>query len=82
MGGDRNLGPGTIHGNDYGFSPANDLGNNVVIKGPVCWTLKMHSSGKIPGSGDVILGDGSAQQCTALGLPVFSNATHARLIFP
>jgi competence protein ComGC len=62
LGGDRNLGPGTVPDPDYGFSPANGMGNDVVITGPVCWSLKMHSSGNTAGAGNILLGDGSAQQ--------------------
>jgi hypothetical protein len=65
LGGDRNLGPGTMPAPDYGFSPANGKGNDVIINGPVCWTLKMHSEGSAPGCGNIILGDGSAQQTTS-----------------
>jgi len=41
LGGDRNLGPGTKPGRDYGFSPKNGKGNDVAIQtnaktGPVC----------------------------------------------
>jgi len=67
LGGDRNLGPGTVPDPDYGYSPANGMGNDVLIKGPVCWSLKMHSAGNIAGAGNIMLGDGSAQQCTSAG---------------
>jgi hypothetical protein len=65
LGGDRNLGPGTTPGSDYGFSPANGEGNDVIINGPICWSLKMHSRGNIAGAGNIMLGDGSAQQATS-----------------
>jgi competence protein ComGC len=66
-GGDRNLGPGLVSSNDYGYSPKTGKGNDVAIpinsaKGPVSWSLKMHSSGNTAGAGNVLLGDGSAQQ--------------------
>jgi hypothetical protein len=67
LGGDRNLGPGTVPDSDYGYSPANGMGNDVVISGPVCWSLKMHSSGNIARAGNILLGDGSAQQVTSAG---------------
>ena len=49
--GDRNLGPGASSPNNYGYSPNTGKGNNVAIptnsaKGPVSWSLKMHSSGR------------------------------------
>ncbi|HEX3987831.1 MAG TPA: type II secretion system protein, partial [Verrucomicrobiae bacterium] len=37
LGGDRNLGPGSTPRDDYGFSPPDGRGNDVTIKGPVCW---------------------------------------------
>ena len=65
LAGDRNLGPGTVPDPDYGFSPTNGMGNDVVITGPVCWSLKMHTSGNTAGAGNILLGDGSAQQATS-----------------
>jgi hypothetical protein len=67
MEGDRNLGPGLISSNDYGYSPKTGKGNDVAIptnsaKYPVSWSLKMHSAGNPPGSGNILLGDGSGQQ--------------------
>jgi len=66
-GGDRNLGPGTVPDPDYGFSPKSGKGNDVTIpiSGPVSWSLKMHSVGKTAGAGNILLGDGSAQQCSS-----------------
>jgi hypothetical protein len=65
-GGDRNLGPGLVPTNDYGYSPKNGKGNDVAIptnssKGPVSWSLKMHSRANASGAGSILLGDGSAQ---------------------
>jgi competence protein ComGC len=65
LGGDRNLGPGTTPDPEYGFSPADGRGNDVVINGPVCWSLKMHSRRNNAGAGNIMLGDGSAQQVTS-----------------
>ena len=65
LGGDRNLGPGTTPDPEYGFSPTNGRGNDVVINGPVCWSLNMHSRGGPAGAGNILLGDGSAQQVTS-----------------
>ena len=98
LGGDRNLGPGTTPDPEYGFSPADGRGNDVVINGPVCWSLKMHSRGN-PAScaGNILLGDGSAQQVTSGNLygnwvkaalaekaahDKATNAAGIRLIFP
>lgn len=66
-GGDRNLGPGTVPDPDYGYSPKNGKGNDVTIPitGPVSWSLKMHSGGNPPGSGNILLGDGSGQQMSS-----------------
>jgi hypothetical protein len=97
LGGDRNLGPGTTPDPEYGFSPTNGRGNDVVINGPVCWSLKMHSRGNPTGGGNIMLGDGSAQQVTSGNLygnwvkaalteksahDKATNATGIRLIFP
>ena len=68
QGGDRNLGPGTVPAPDYGYSPANGQGKDVVIEGPVCWSLKMHSHGNPAGAGNIVLGDGSAQQVSSAAL--------------
>ncbi len=65
LGGDRNLGPGVTPHHDYGFSPADGRGNDVMVKGPVCWSLKMHSEENDSGAGNIMLGDGSAQQDTS-----------------
>jgi len=95
LGGDRNLGPGTTPDPEYGFSPADSRGNDVVINGPVCWSLKMHSRGNPAGAGNILLGDGSAQQVSSKNLNQYwltnsLNAAHnkapnsggMRLIFP
>jgi competence protein ComGC len=72
LGGDRNLGGGTEPGREYSFSPESGQGNDVAIQtnskaGPVCWSLKIHSAGNTNGAGNILLGDGSAQQCTSAG---------------
>ena len=63
LGGDRNLGDGTKPAQDYGFSPRSGQGNNVAIQtnsqsGPVCWTIKIHSSRHSGGAGNILLADG------------------------
>lgn len=65
-GGDRNLGPGLVPDADFGYSPANGQGNDVVIytNTPVSWSLKMHSQGAA-GFGHILLGDGSSQQMSS-----------------
>jgi competence protein ComGC len=70
LAGDRNLGAGTEPDREYGFSPESGEGNDVAIQtnskaGPVCWSLKMHSEGTTNGAGNILLGDGSAQQVTS-----------------
>jgi hypothetical protein len=92
LGGDRNLAPGTIPKKDYGYSPDNGQGNDVVIKSPVCWSLKMHSMGSPYGAGNILLGDGSAQQTASTGFrqnwlkpaleAAATNSIPVRLIFP
>jgi hypothetical protein len=91
LGGDRNLGPGTVPGLDYGYSPTNGHGNDVLVSPPVCWSLKMHSAGNASGAGNILLADGSAQQLTSKGfnenwlpnaLSVSSNHLGIRFVFP
>jgi hypothetical protein len=70
LAGDRNLGAGTEPDREYGFSPQSGEGNDVAIQtnskaGPVCWSLKIHSQGTTNGAGNILLGDGSAQQVTS-----------------
>jgi len=44
-------------------------GGGRVTKGfQVGWSRKMHSVGNVAGAGNIMLGDGSAQQCTSAGL--------------
>jgi hypothetical protein len=78
IGGDRNLGPGTEPDPEYGYSPSNGQGKDVVITGPVCWSLKMHSRGNRSGAGNILLGDGSVQEMTS-STPKLNSA---RLVFP
>ena len=90
LGGDRNLGPGIVPGPDYGYSPANGKGNDVVLStnSPVCWSLKMHARGNGMGFGNILLGDGSGKQMSSanLGLSLLRNAgtgtNGIRLVFP
>jgi hypothetical protein len=91
LGGDRNIGPGTTPDPQYGFSPANGAGSNVFINGPVCWSVKMHSRGNPAGLGNILLGDGSAQQITSASLysswvktaqAAFTNSAGLHWIFP
>ncbi len=70
LGGDRNLGPGLEPSREYGYSPNDGTGNDVAIRtnsntGPVCWSLRMHSGGNSAGAGNILLGDGSAQQVSS-----------------
>jgi hypothetical protein len=67
LNGDRNLGPGLTPLQDYGFSPENNRGRVVILKTntPVCWSLKMHSDRNPAGAGNILLADGSAQQCSS-----------------
>jgi competence protein ComGC len=97
LGGDRNLGPGPVPDPNYGYSPANGQGNDVMIdtNSLLAWSLKMHSHGNPIGDGNILLGDGSAQQVTSAvflrnWLPNASTGTNVtgtnqhgiRLIFP
>jgi hypothetical protein len=97
LGGDRNLGPGSTADEEYGYSPTNGRGADVVVKNPVTWSKKMHSRGRPDGFGNILLGDGSAQQVSSTSLrdngmksalqsqiadSSSSNAPGLRLIFP
>ena len=66
-GGDRNLGPGAKADPHFGYSPKSGKGNDVAIpiSGPVSWSLKIHSAGNPSGAGNILLGDGSAQQVSS-----------------
>ena len=80
LGGDRNVTLEAVPDAAYGFSPTTGQGNDVVINGSyLCWSLKMHSRGKSPGAGNILLGDGSVQQITSAAF-LITNAQ--RLIFP
>ncbi len=75
LSGDRNLGAGTNADKDFGFSPDDGRGNDVSIatnskSGPVCWSLRMHSGGDSAGAGNILMGDGSAQQVSSGSLRV------------
>jgi hypothetical protein len=97
LGGDRNLSPGTTPDPQYGFSPANGSGNDVIINGPVCWSRMMHSRGNPAGAGNILLGCGSVQQLSSANLyanwvknalneqsahDTATNSPGLRLIFP
>jgi hypothetical protein len=43
-------------------------GGHVNPAHRVAWSAKMHSDSNIAGAGNILLGDGSAQQCTSAGL--------------
>ena len=95
VGGDRNLGPGTVPDPNYGYSPTNGQGNDVVLftNTPVSWSLKMHSHGNSAGSGNILLGDGSWQQMSSVSFSKnwlinaqtgtnFPGTNGIRLVFP
>jgi hypothetical protein len=72
-GGDRNLGDGSGPNADYGYSPQNGSGNDVAIPmtlrhDAVSWSAKMHSANGKDDQGDILLGDGSAQQASSVSL--------------
>jgi hypothetical protein len=70
LAGDRNLGAGTNPVSTYGFSPESGKGNDIAIPtasqaAPIRWTMKMHSGGNLFGAGNILLGDGSAQEVSS-----------------
>lgn len=70
LGGDRNLAPGLTPKNDFGYSPDDGSGNDVILQtnSPICWSLTMHSRGNATGAGNILMGDGSVQQCSSARL--------------
>jgi prepilin-type processing-associated H-X9-DG protein len=97
LGGDRNLGPGPTPDPNYGFSPADGRGRNVLVQGRASWSLKMHSPGTIDGNGNLLFADGSVQQvyssnlydpwlkdpwATEDGAKPVAHAPGQRIIFP
>jgi len=67
LAGDRNLGPGAAPDADCGYSPKSGKGNDVAvpISVPVSWSLKLHSAGNTAGAGNILLGDGRAEQVSS-----------------
>ncbi|MGD0815578.1 MAG: type II secretion system protein [Verrucomicrobiota bacterium] len=53
----------------WSFSVVSGGGERVGNRSQaVAWSAKMHSAGNIAGAGNILLGDGSAQQCTSASL--------------
>jgi competence protein ComGC len=67
LGGDRNLAPGLVPKDDFGYSLNELQGNDVrlLTNSPVCWSLKLHSRGSPRGAGNLLLGDSSVQQASS-----------------
>jgi hypothetical protein len=72
LGGDRNLAPGKTPKNDFGFSPTNGRGNDVILQtnSPVCWSLNIHSKIGTAGEGNLLMADGSVQQTSSSSLRI------------
>lgn len=49
------------------FAAINVNGGRADRRQAVAWSAKMHSAGKPAGAGNILLGDGSAQQCNSAG---------------
>ena len=72
QGGDRNLGNGPEAYRGFGYSTSSGKGNDVPIQTnslfkPVAWSVRMHSASNAAGAGNILLGDGSAQQASSAG---------------
>jgi len=70
LGGDRNLGSSSTDPN-YGFSGPADIYNNAAYatnSKTAAWSLKLHSAGNSVGAGNLLMGDGSVQQCSSARL--------------
>lgn len=67
LGGDRNLASSTTDAN-YGLSDQNAdsiyFQTNTAV-GKAGWSMKMHSAGNSVGAGNILMGDGSVQQCSS-----------------
>lgn len=102
LGGDRNLASTTTDAN-YGYSTSSgtanaDVYNNIHLAtntavGQAGWSLKLHSAGNSVGAGNILMGDGSVQQCSsarfvsdyltnALDAGNGATAPYIRLVFP
>jgi prepilin-type N-terminal cleavage/methylation domain-containing protein len=55
-------GTGSVVGSQVGSTQVPAAGQAVA------WSGKLHSAGNLAGAGNIMLGDGSAQQCTSAGL--------------
>jgi len=69
LGGDRNLALSTTDAgygldNKGNYDSYKDLFTNLNV-GKVGWSMKMHSAGNSVGAGNVLMGDGSVQQCSS-----------------
>lgn len=72
LGGDRNLGSTSTDAN-YGFSPSSGTAGSDQYQTPAlatnnrtaAWSMKMHSAGNSVGAGNILMGDGSVQQCSS-----------------
>jgi prepilin-type N-terminal cleavage/methylation domain-containing protein len=56
--------------NGYVGTPAPTPSSGGLITGTVGWSAKLHSAGNTAGAGNILLGDGSAQQVTSGNLRV------------
>ncbi len=74
LGGDRNLGSSSTDAN-YGYSPvAPSVAGSDQYQTPsvlatnqrtAAWSMKLHSAGNQVGAGNILMGDGSVQQCSS-----------------
>lgn len=51
----------------WSFAVISGGGGSISRGQPVAWSAKIHSAGNSAGAGNIMLGDGSAQQCTSAG---------------
>jgi prepilin-type N-terminal cleavage/methylation domain-containing protein len=58
----------TTNGTWYSSDPMSPGVSGVSTTSSVAWSAKLHSAGNIAGAGNIMLGDGSAQQCTSANL--------------
>jgi len=57
----------TTNGGSAGSWTTSSYATGAATGTAVGWSAKLHSAGNIAGAGNILLGDGSAQQCTSAG---------------
>jgi prepilin-type N-terminal cleavage/methylation domain-containing protein len=59
---------GVIFSGGNSVDPGNTTGGVMTANVKVTWSAKLHSAGNTAGAGNILLGDGSSQQCSSAAL--------------